>query len=93
MWTIIAINIHIGVQELMRTVQMTLDDELIEAVDKIAKELKTTRSAFTRSALREAIKNLHLRQMEAKHRKGYQLHPVTQEEFSIWDHEQHWGNG
>jgi len=35
----------------MRTIQMTLDDELVESVDKVVKELKTTRSAFTRSAL------------------------------------------
>ena len=32
----------------MRTIQMTLDDDLVEAVDKIVKKLKMTRSAFTR---------------------------------------------
>ena len=32
----------------MRTIQMTLDDELVDAVDKIVKKLKTTRSAFAR---------------------------------------------
>jgi len=32
----------------MRTIQMTLDDDLVKTVDKIARELKTTRSAFTR---------------------------------------------
>ena len=37
----------------MRTVQMTLDEELLASVDKAAKKLKTTRSAFTRKALRE----------------------------------------
>lgn len=36
----------------MRTIQMTLDDELVEAVDQVVKKLKTTRSAFTRMALR-----------------------------------------
>ena len=39
----------------MRTVQMTLDDDLVDAVDVIVKEIKTTRSAFTRAALRDAI--------------------------------------
>jgi metal-responsive CopG/Arc/MetJ family transcriptional regulator len=34
---------------------MTLDDELVESVDKIVKKLKTSRSAFTREALRDAI--------------------------------------
>ena len=40
----------------MRTVQMTLDDELVDEVDKVVKKLKTTRSAFARQALRAAIK-------------------------------------
>jgi metal-responsive CopG/Arc/MetJ family transcriptional regulator len=76
----------------MRTVQMTLDDELLERVDNIVKELKTTRSAFTRQALKEAIDRFNVRRMEEMHRKGYQLHPVTQEEFRVWEREQDWGD-
>ena len=37
----------------MRTVQMTLDEDLVKAVDKASKRLGTTRSEFTRRALRE----------------------------------------
>ena len=51
----------------MRTIQMTLDDELVERVDKIALELQTTRSAFTREALREAVRNYQVRQLELRH--------------------------
>ncbi len=76
----------------MRTVQMTLDEELIESVDKIVKELKTTRSSFTRKALREAIERLNVRMLEEKHRKGYKLHPVRKYEFSVWESEQEWGD-
>jgi len=76
----------------MRTIQMTLDDELVESVDKIIKELKTTRSAFTRQALQEAIDRLNTRLLEEKHRKGYELHPVNKGEFSVWENEQDWGN-
>ncbi len=75
----------------MRTVQMTLDEELIELVDKIVKELKTTRSSFTRQALREAIERLNVKQLEEKHRRGYKLHPVSKYEFSVWESEQDWG--
>ena len=39
----------------MRTVQMTLDEELLASVDEAAKKLNTTRSAFTRKALRDAL--------------------------------------
>jgi metal-responsive CopG/Arc/MetJ family transcriptional regulator len=42
----------------MKTVQMTLDDSLVEEVDRAAKDLGTTRSAFTRDALRAALTNL-----------------------------------
>ena len=76
----------------MRTVQMTLDNDLVESVDKIVKELKTTRSAFTREALRDAIHRFNIKQLEAKHRKGYELHPAAEEEFGVWEEEQDWGH-
>lgn len=76
----------------MRTIQMTLDDNLVEAVDRIAKRLKTTRSAFTRAALREAINNLNVSKLEKKHKRGYKIHPVNRGEFSVWEGEQDWGD-
>ncbi len=77
----------------MRTIQMTLDNELVQSVDRIVKELKTTRSAFTREALRNAIERFSARRLEAQHRKGYELHPVDKEEFSAWENEHNWGDG
>lgn len=74
----------------MRTIQMTLDDNLVQSVDKVVKELKTTRSAFTRNALRDAINRFSISRLEEKHRKGYELHPVNKEEFSMWEKEQVW---
>ena len=56
----------------MRTIQMTLDDELVDAVDKVVKKLKMTRSAFTRQALRSAITQANIKQMEDKHKRGYE---------------------
>ena len=76
----------------MRTIQMTLDDDLVKKVDAIAKELQTTRSAFTRDALREAVQQYILRCLELKHRQGYAVHPVNEEEFSVWEKEQNWGD-
>jgi len=70
---------------------MTLDDDLVEAVDKVVKELNTTRSAFTREALRNAINQLNIARLEEKHRKGYQRHPVRRDEFGVWEGEQDWG--
>ena len=74
----------------MRTVQMTLDEDLVGAVDRAARKLGTTRSAFTRDALRRALIALRDRELERRHRAGYERHPVKPGEFSIWEDEQAW---
>ena len=76
----------------MRTIQMTLDDNLVAAVDVIVKKLKTTRSAFTRKALKEAILLDNINQLEKKHKKGYERNPIRKTEFSVWESEQEWGH-
>ncbi len=76
----------------MRTIQMTLDDDLVEAVDKVVKKLRTTRSAFTRQALKDAIKHVNIDLLEKKHKRGYKRYPLAKSEFSIWESEQEWGD-
>jgi metal-responsive CopG/Arc/MetJ family transcriptional regulator len=76
----------------MKTVQMTLDEELVQAVDRISKELHTTRSAFARKALRDALVRYEEQRLEEKHRQGYLRHPVQTDEFSAWEAEQAWGD-
>ena len=76
----------------MKTVQMTLNEDLLLAVDKLAKELKTSRSAFTRAALQKEIEHFRVRRMEEKHRAGYEKYPVSNNEFSVWENEQDWGD-
>jgi len=90
MLVIIAINYHMqgGV---MKTIQITLDDELVATVDQVVRKLKTTRSAFTRKALRNAVKQVNINQLEKKHKKGYGQHPADKTEFSVWESEQEWG--
>jgi metal-responsive CopG/Arc/MetJ family transcriptional regulator len=74
----------------MRTVQMTLDEELVRQVDKAARRLKTTRSGFTRQALRDALKRQSTRELEQRHRRGYAEKPVKPGEFDLWSDEQVW---
>ena len=76
----------------MRTIQMTFDDELVEEVDRIAKQLHCNRSAFTRQALREALDRHKKALLEERHRQGYQQQPVAADEFSVWEPEQNWGD-
>ncbi len=65
----------------MKTVQMTLDDSLVEEVDRVARQMGTSRSSFTRDALREALERRRTRELERRHREGYLRHPVEPGEF------------
>lgn len=76
----------------MKTVQITLNENLVKAVDNAAKKLGTTRSIFTREALRSAIKEVRIKNQESKHRAGYTRKPVKRGEFSGWESEQVWGD-
>lgn len=76
----------------MKTIQVTLDEDLIKTVDRLSKQLHTSRSAFTRKALREALSRYNVEQLEQKHRRGYEQNPVGADEFSVWEDEQAWGD-
>jgi metal-responsive CopG/Arc/MetJ family transcriptional regulator len=70
---------------------MTLDDDLVKTVDRVAKTMHTTRSAFTRTALRQAIRGLEVQKLEERHRTGYMRKPVEKDEFGVWESQQSWG--
>lgn len=74
----------------MKTVQMTLEAGLLASVDKAARRLGTTRSAFAREALRAALKRLADAELEQKFREGYARKPVKKGEFGNWESEQAW---
>jgi len=67
----------------MMTVQMTLDEDLIMAVDKAAKRIGTRRSAFAREALRSALTRISVKELERRHREGYTRKPVKKGEFDL----------
>lgn len=54
----------------MRTIQLTLDDNLVNEVARVAKELHTNRSAFTRKVPQDALARNNLRKLVRKHRQG-----------------------
>jgi metal-responsive CopG/Arc/MetJ family transcriptional regulator len=76
----------------VKTVQMTLEPELLRAVDRAARRTGTSRSGFTRSALREALARLEEKELERRHREGYARQPVHAAEFDVWSSEQEWGD-
>jgi len=74
----------------MKTVRMTLDDDLVASVDRVARRLGKSRSAFTREALREALARVRATALEENHRAGHAGKPVRSGEFSPWEAEQVW---
>lgn len=76
----------------MKTIQMTIDETLLKAVDRLCRTRRTSRSALIRAALESELERDELRRREEKHRKGYERQPVKADEFDAWVTEQEWGD-
>ncbi len=76
----------------MKTIQMTLDEQLINDVDKVIKKIGTTRSAFTRIALKHELENIKIKELEKIQIEGYKKIPVKNNEFNVWEKEQVWND-
>ena len=62
----------------MKTVQMILDEPLLQAVDTAAEQSKETRSAFIRTALQAELKRRQNQAWEAAHRQSFLEQPDTE---------------
>lgn len=71
----------------LRIVQITFEDELLDRVDAAARQLGTSRSAFTREALERSLERLRDAEQEARHIAGYEPLPPELSEFSDWHDE------
>jgi metal-responsive CopG/Arc/MetJ family transcriptional regulator len=69
----------------MKTVQIVLDETLLERADRLARKQGVNRSMLVREALSDYISRTKTRELEDRDRRGYQRQPVTPGEFDIWD--------
>lgn len=69
----------------MTTIQVVLEDALLEATDRAVRRLKVNRSALIRDALREHLRRLSVVEKERRDREGYARHPMARDEFGVWD--------
>ncbi len=76
----------------MKTIQMTLDEDLLNRIDKAIQELNTTRSALIRASVQYYLERLRIKKLEKQHRDGYLKQPVAAGEFDVWEDEQVWGS-
>lgn len=74
----------------MKTIQVTIDEPLLKALDKLSRVRKTTRSALIRDAVAAELRREERRMQESRHAQGYADRPVKAGEFDVWTEEQDW---
>lgn len=75
-----------------KTIQMTLDETLLQRIDEAVHESGTNRSAFIRDAVEMALKQLRIRRLEAQQIAGYKAQPPQEDEIEEWDSIRVWGD-
>lgn len=74
----------------METIQVVLDTKLLRATERAARRTKMNRSALIRDALRQYLKNLEIRELEDRDRRGYENRTVDADEVLAWESEAVW---
>ncbi len=74
----------------METIQVVLDSELLKATNRAAKRARVNRSALIREALREHLKHLRVREVEARDRRGYGRRPDVAGDAATWERVASW---
>jgi metal-responsive CopG/Arc/MetJ family transcriptional regulator len=74
----------------METIQVVLGSKLLRATDHAARRARVNRSALVRTALREHLNHLRVREMEERDRRGYQEIPEDGAEVARWERVAEW---
>jgi metal-responsive CopG/Arc/MetJ family transcriptional regulator len=74
----------------VETIQVVLSSTLLRAADGAARRARVNRSALVREALREYLKRLGARELEARDRIGYEEHPDISTESAYWERVAAW---
>jgi len=69
----------------MHTVQVVLDEDLLQATDLAAQRARLNRSALVREALKAYLARVEGEILEAEDRKGYELLPDSPEDVDAWE--------
>jgi metal-responsive CopG/Arc/MetJ family transcriptional regulator len=74
----------------MQTIQVVLEEELLQAADRAARRARQNRSALIREALRQHLQRIEAREREARDREGYRKQPQTGNDFLEWERGAAW---
>ncbi len=76
----------------MKTIQMTIESNLLHRIDACIKDLGVSRSAFARDAFREALRRFEVMELERVQIAGYRKNPPRKQEFDIPEADHAWGD-
>jgi len=76
----------------MKTIQLTIDEPILEDVDQVVTRLHTTRSTFVQEVLQIALRRLRLRAMEQCQIDAHTRQPQSADELADWLEIQDWGD-
>lgn len=74
----------------MATIQMVIDDDLLQAADLAAQRARINRSALLREALRVYLLRQKVALQELQDRLGYERHPDTEGDLADWEQVAEW---
>lgn len=74
----------------MQTIQVVLDSQLLRATDRAARRAKLNRSALIRNAVQAHLKQLQIRDLEERDRRGYASRLPKNREAPDWESEAVW---
>jgi len=85
LWSLLWSKIH-----RMTTIQVVMDERTLKEADRAARREGVNRSRLIREAVRAHLARLREREMDERHRRAYEEHPVRPGEFDRFDEEQVW---
>jgi len=75
----------VGYTPHMETIQVVIDEKLLQAVDGAARRLKQNRSALIRDALKLHLRRLQVKRREEQDQRGYTRVPAHDGEAAVWE--------
>jgi len=75
----------------VKTIRITLPQELLTKIDRTVAELDINRSGFALQAFEDALFRLWVAKMEQQHAEAYVRRPKNQNEMALRENIQDWG--
>jgi hypothetical protein len=76
----------------MATIQIVIDDPLLERLDCELEGKTRARSAFIRGAIEAALCQAEVERNEEEWLRSYREQPVDKKELAVWESVQAWGD-